>query len=201
MKRATLALAALVLLGGVGQAKAGFIITFSQDGANVDANGTGSFNLTALTYEGTTGEPGAFERGAGGVVLLGPATGFSFDEFGFISGPSSFGTGPAQFATSGSGPPVGVAYVVGDVVVPQGYVSGTPLTSSATWDNTTISGLGLTPGTYTYTWGSGATADSLEVVIPSASAVPEPAALTLLCTASTTALGYFGWRRRRTATA
>jgi hypothetical protein len=46
MKRVTLMLAVLtLLLGGVGQVRAEFIITFSQDGANVDANGKGSLNV------------------------------------------------------------------------------------------------------------------------------------------------------------
>jgi hypothetical protein len=63
-----------------------------------------------------------------------------------------------------------------------------------------ISGLGLTPGTYTWTWGSGATADSLEVNIPSdPSAVPAPSSLTLAGTALFTVLGYFGWRRVKLA--
>jgi hypothetical protein len=38
------------------------------------------------------------------------------------------------------------------IYVPSGYVSGTSLSDTATWDNTTIAGLGLTGGTYTYSW-------------------------------------------------
>jgi MYXO-CTERM domain-containing protein len=63
----------------------------------------------------------------------------------------------------------------GVVAVPQDYVSGTPLgTSTATWTNTTISGLGLTPGAYVWTWGSGATADTFTLDIATGTpAVPE----------------------------
>jgi hypothetical protein len=42
--------------------------------------------------------------------------------------------------------------------------------------NQTFASIGLTPGTYTWTWGSGSNADSLTVQIGPA-AVPEPASV------------------------
>ena len=69
------------------------------------------------------------------------------------------------------------------------------LSDTATWDDTTISGLGLTPGTYTWTWGSGATADSFVINIPP---VPEPTTLTLLGSALF-GLGVVYLRRRAKA--
>jgi hypothetical protein len=69
----------------------------------------------------------------------------------------------------------------GVVTVPYLYVSGTPLgTSTATWSNTTINGLGLTPGSYVWTWGTGANADTFTIDIAagrvgSPPPVPEPA--------------------------
>ena len=39
------------------------------------------------------------------------------------------------------------------LIVPQGFTGGA-VTASSTWSNTTIDGLGLSPGTYTYTWGT-----------------------------------------------
>ncbi len=68
------------------------------------------------------------------------------------------------------------------LAVPTGYVSGAALSDSATWNNATISSLGLTPGTYTWAWGNGATADSF-VIDVEAPRVPEPASLALLATA------------------
>jgi hypothetical protein len=44
----------------------------------------------------------------------------------------------------------------GRLAVPHGYVSGNPLSDMATYDNTNFSKLGATPGTYEWTWGSGA---------------------------------------------
>jgi hypothetical protein len=117
-----------------------------------------------------------------------------------ISGPTSFGTGNFTPVSSESGQFAGIidgitiGSLSGAVLVPDGYTSGSTLTSSATWDSTTISGLGLTPGTYIYTWGSVAngTADSLVVEISS----PEPSSLILLGMGGVGLLGY-GWRRRR----
>jgi hypothetical protein len=47
-----------------------------------------------------------------------------------------------------------------------------------TWDGATFSSLGLTPGSYEWTWGSGATADTFTLDIEAPA--PEPASLTLL---------------------
>jgi hypothetical protein len=58
------------------------------------------------------------------------------------------------------------------IIVPAGYASGTALSGSVTYVGQTFASLGLTPGTYTYTWGSDPTADSLAVKI-GAAAVPE----------------------------
>ena len=64
--------------------------------------------------------------------------------------------------------------------MPQGYVSGTDLgISTDTWNNQTLSSLGLTPGTYTWTWGTAPHADSLALQIT----VPEPASFSLLAIA------------------
>jgi PEP-CTERM motif len=51
------------------------------------------------------------------------------------------------------------------------YTSGTSLSGTDTFDSTSLALLGLTDGTYTYTWGTGNHADSLTINI---GAVPEP---------------------------
>ena len=196
-------LAALALaLAGTGRARAEIIITFSPNGANVDAKAMGSLNLTGLTFvtslninAGVEGDPVDFNLGNPGFVN-------PTDIYGGIMGPSSIGPGGFTQVSTGPGPSVGVDEFAGaaEIFVPAGYHSGDQLTSSATWDNTTISGLGLTPGTYTWTWGSGPTADDIKVVI-SATPVPEPSSLIL----AAMGIGVVGCciaiRRRRTAAA
>ena len=87
----------------------------------------------------------------------------NFDLYGgLFTGPTSFGSGwlclPAvaaetlsafiSFVLDGSGPN-------GLLVVPQGYVSGAALSDSMTFNNATFASLGVTPGTYVWTWGTG----------------------------------------------
>ena len=82
-----------------------------------------------------------------------------------------------------------------------GYGSRNPLQDTSTYLNQTFSSLGVTPGTYVWTWGTGAHADSFTLQIgPAATAAPEPATLTQLATGALGLLGY-GWRRRRLAAA
>ena len=85
----------------------------------------------------------------------------------------------ALTASSGSGDRVGIDQDSGELFAPAGYVSGSSLSSSDTWDSRNFASLGVTPGTYVWTWGSGADADSFTLQI-GATAVPEPASLTLL---------------------
>ena len=49
------------------------------------------------------------------------------------------------------------------LLVPQGYVSGNPLSGTATYDNATFASLGITPGTYTWTWGTGVDSFTLQI--------------------------------------
>jgi hypothetical protein len=77
------------------------------------------------------------------------------------------------------------------IFVPDGYTSGTVLNSMATFDGVTIASLGLTPGTYVWTWGTAADQSfTLEI-----GQTPLPAALPLFATG----LGLLGWRRKRKA--
>jgi hypothetical protein len=90
---------------------------------------------------------------------------------GFTTSPSNFGPGGLGGPqTSTSGNIFGVVKFDGpsgtpSLLVPTGYTTGTVISSTQTFNGQTFSSFGLTPGTYTYTWGSGANADSINVVV------------------------------------
>lgn len=163
-----------------------FVITFSQVGDNVAANGTGTLDTTDLTLRGFIPSV-PFEDPSDGIVVVGRSPSLLLVYTG-IAGPSEFGTGAFTLADSGSGAPVGVDAALSAVLVPWDYKSGSTLSDSMAFENTTISDLGLTPGTYKWTWGSGADADSLTEIVPAANLDPEPSSLIL----AGTALGFAG---------
>jgi hypothetical protein len=169
-----------------------YIMTVSQVGNDVVASGSGSFDLTALTFQRSAAPRNAMIPLVG-TIQIGSAS--NSDEYTGITGPTSFGAGGVHFSSSQSGDFTGIAGLSHAIEVPTGYVSGTELSGGAIWDNSTLASLGLTPGTYTYTWGTGVTASSFEVIV-SAVAVPEPSGMML----AGTVIGCVGlstWIRRR----
>jgi hypothetical protein len=165
-------------------ARAAYTVTYEQEGSNVVASGMGTIDLAALSiFENASAEASMapFE----GILDTGPTSFTLVDEYqGAITGPTSFGSGIFTAANSGSGDMVGISNgsVFGQpiVTVPSGYVSGAALSDTATYDNTTLSLLGATPGTYTTTWGSGPTEDSFTLDIVAPISAPEPGSLPLL---------------------
>ena len=185
-------LAALGLLVGIPVAQAAVLITISESGANVVATGGGTINLAALTAA-SNGNTFPQVIGDGAFVAVG-ANNSNFTLYDVtIIGPTSFGTIALSFAGNGTGDFFGVWGNASSIFVPQGYVSNAALTGTAQWNNHSFATLGLTPGTYVYTWGSGATADSLTVQITAAT-IPEPGTLTLVALGGVCA---FAHRRRR----
>jgi hypothetical protein len=122
----------------------------------------------------------------------------NFDQYsGFTTTPSNFGGGGGAPPTSSSGNVFGVVWQGAppyQLVVPVGYTTGQPISSTMTFTGQTLSSLGLTPGTYTYTWGSGANADSINVVVGGTPVTPTPTATSVTPTPTPTS-GYTspGW--------
>ncbi|HEV7997451.1 MAG TPA: PEP-CTERM sorting domain-containing protein [Stellaceae bacterium] len=192
--RASLLALATCLVTSAGPAQAAYIVTFSQLGPDVVASGSGSIDLNGLTFitSGSTQPEVAptfatEATGAAGAV----------DEYSGASGPVGFGPGVFTSATTGTGDLVGIQQLIGEpagfVFVPTGYASGAPLSDTATYDNQSFATLGLTPGTYEWTWGNGAADDTFTLDV----AVPEPASLMLLGAA--VGLGLLVRRRRKAA--
>jgi len=191
---------ALALSGS--RAEANVIIDITQVGSNVVATGSGTINLTGLTFVGNIFVGSGIIQPSSDAIIEGPPSStLHYDDYSVISGPLSFGSGGPTFASSGSGDIFGVLSP-GNLAVPLGYTSGSLLSGTDTYSGQTFSSLGLTPGTYKWTWGTGVNADSLTVdIIAPSSVVPEPCTLTLAGIAAASGLGYFGWRRRKLAVA
>ena len=163
---ATLAALAIVTLWGVSMcpAQAGYTVTLQQVGPDVVGTGSGAIDLTGLTFlmQGTA-EP-IIKAANPAYILTGAVVGV--DIYAGITGPTSFGSGDLFFADSGSGDPVGMRISDMTLGVPHGYVSGVALSSSATWNNATFASLGVTPGTYVWTWGTGANQNFTLQILP-----------------------------------
>jgi hypothetical protein len=155
-------------------AKATYIATLDEIGGNVVVGtGSGSFDLTELTFETNVSDSSALIYSSIGLLILGSG---DSDIYSGISGLTNFGSGSFTTSNSRTGNIVGVfGGAVSLLQVPRNYMSATPLgTSTGTWNSATFASLGLTPGTYVWTWGSGEHADSFTLQIGPAN-VPETA--------------------------
>lgn len=169
-----IALAAAVLLTSVAANATPYVMRLVQQGSSVVAMGNGAFDVSGLTPD-LIGFPAGMNPSFG-EILVGNGSG-GFDAYITpLTGPGSFGTGGITDASSESGDVGTISAGVGGVGVPIGYVSGTAIAGTATWDNATFASLGVTPGTYIWTWGTGAD-QSFTLMIGGPISAPEPAAL------------------------
>ena len=135
-----------------------YTVALEQMGANVVATGSGAINLTGLTFFNSGIDFTARIRAGVGVIITGPQGGSGdVDLYTGFTGPTSFGSGFFFFPNAGSGDIVGIdAQSFGGLLaVPPGYLSGAALSDSMTFDNQTISSMGLRPGIYVWSWGTG----------------------------------------------
>lgn len=182
---------ALTLASFIGTtAQAAYVVTLEQEGPNVVATGSGTLDLAGLTQGHTTIVAAELEP-AIATISTGPATSTTVDFYHSIAitGPTNFGSGSFLLASSGSGDSVFFSDSSGDLLVPVGYVSGSALSDSATYDNQTLASLDATPGSYKWTWGSGANQNfTLDV-----NAVPEPSTWAMIMLGFA-GLGFAGFR-------
>jgi VPDSG-CTERM motif len=187
------ALTAVVALSFAHPAQA-FTITMDQVGSNVVANGSGAFNLTGLTNNnGRLAPLAANVFPSAGVIQTGPQPQVFLDIFNGFSGPTSFGSGSRTSASLTSGDTVTLDASDNILALPHGYVSGTALSDMMTFNNATFASLGLTPGTYEWTWGTGLANQNFTLVIESAGVPDAGSTLSLLSFAS---LGLVALRRK-----
>lgn len=198
-KACVVAVAALVGFA-LSPAQAGLVFTFAEVGSDVVMTATGSVDLTDLIAQsnqswasGNNGvQSGASSNEYVATGVAGATTtpyqttfttvGGSFGERAFLA-PSSVSGDIAGFLDGAA---------TDFVWVPAGYVSGTALNGTSTFNSTTLAGMGLIPGDYTWGW-SGASPDTITV---SVSAVPEPSTFAL-CSVAVAGLGFASVRRLR----
>ena len=159
--------------------QAAYTITLQEVGANVVATGSGSLNLAALVpAAGVLAWPNALIPD-NGTLGVGPLVADCTLYAGNVSFPAAIGTGGFVAPSSGTGSFVGTVGG-GYLVVPLRYVSGSSLGESETaFVGRTLADLGLAPGEYVWSWGEGATADSLTVRVGAQTPPPPPPPLPL----------------------
>lgn len=171
--------AVAVVLCMLRSAKASFVYSIQQVGSDVVGTGSGTLDLTDLSYR-SNGTVPDFVNPSTGQLYSG--TGSFANYQGAISGPSSFGSGGTTDGSTESGDAVGIFGSSPLLIVPNGYGGGA-LSSTETWSTTTLSSLGLTSGVYSWTWGTGAHADTFTLDVGSPTTMsPEPGTgLLLFC--------------------
>ncbi|MGH7062872.1 MAG: hypothetical protein ACREET_02205 [Stellaceae bacterium] len=180
----TAALGAAMMIGyGLSiPARAGpYVVTLTQQGSDVVATGSGQIDLTGLLFSTNLPDSIPVFRPQPASIAIGAVS--SVAEYGIpvldLTGPSNFGSGTSFASAIGAtGPAVGLFPDGTALWVPEGYASDTALMVSTTTWSGTFSSIGVTPGTYEWTWGRGADQSfTLDIVAPR---VPEPSSLLLI---------------------
>ena len=90
-----------------------------------------------------------------------------------LSGPTSFGAGSSYISDSSrSGDYFVIDGYKHNFIIPENYASGAQISGSSTYANNTLAGMGITPGTYTWTLTQSGDTIQMEVV-------PEPSVFAL----------------------
>jgi hypothetical protein len=164
-------------------ANAAVVVTASEVGKDVVFTGGGSLNISDLVaslssffIDGYVNSGLGIYQGAGaGGDFSTPATIYTNVTF---VGPTSFGAGGEFIADSVFGDFGGIrGRDFPGVLVSDSYISGEPLSGTSIFSNQTFASMGLTPGSYIWTWGT-TNADSYQLNIGAVSnpvpAVPSP---------------------------
>ena len=166
--RVATATALLAALAATPAAQASLVITFVEMGGGVVAIGSGSIDSSDFSYMDSRMVP-PLVHAPTAYATLGPLGEVDVWTTTNFSGPGGFGAGTLgqNFADSGSGETFGIDANDQRIILPQGYASGGTLYGSATFVNTSFANLGLDPGTYVWTFGSGEHADRSAGVLAS----------------------------------
>jgi hypothetical protein len=146
------------------------VVNFQEVGPDVIATTSGSIDLSGLSFV----LQGPSLAGVRADVALFVASAGTGDLYSTIAGPSSFGPGGLELASSSNGSFFAINGSQQVVGVPVGYVSGTALSATTTFAGRTFADLGLAPATYVYNL----PADT--VTFTFGTSVPEPGAWAMM---------------------
>jgi hypothetical protein len=190
--RVVTALAIIASAGAAVPAQAAYVMNATEIGGDVVFAGSGSIDLRSTTFQGNNA--GVTAVNASKSVGAGPTAFRDIYEFTDLAGPTTIGPGTFRTgSTDGTGEYTQIffdaAFQV--IIVPAGYNSTAPLAGQSVYAGQDFESLGLAPGAYNWTWGSGPTEDTLTLNV---GAVPIPAALWLF---GSGLLGLVGMARRK----
>lgn len=152
---------------------------------------SGSIITSDLTLDGTASNASSFITPNQGTIRT--VGGVDSYDTASTSIAQTFGTLGQAVATSVTGPALRVSFTSPNLIgLPSGYVSNSAISGSMDF-NGTLASLGLTSGTYTFSWGGGGAGRSVTLNI-SSTPIPEPATMGVLAIGSI--LGGYSYRRR-----
>ena len=197
---------ALVFAGACATSAYGqYTLTFNiqEVGIDVVVSASGAVNLSNWGSLGSSySHSSGFLNPSTGLAVVGAGQLWYYPEPSLGSPNPIMGPGSLSASTSFTGDVVGVAVNISgnsELYIKQNYVSGSALSGTATFANTTLSSLGYSPtsATYTYTIGSGATQDT--VIFNIGSVTPVPEASGSVAGIGLALAGWYQLRRRKAA--
>lgn len=166
-------------------AHSAIVLTVKQDGNDVVVIGSGSAKtsglFTSTPIPNYTNVLWFNQIYAGPNALENIPPPVAVNLWGAITGPSSISNDPLIIPTnptSGFGDLFGVVADNGSgeslLVLPLNYMSGDSLNGTSRFSDSTLAGLGLSPGVFSWSWGTNPNADSFELRIEPVPPVPAP---------------------------
>ena len=147
------------LLLGVQSAKAVITVKATQVGADVDFTMTGSLASDSVVVQASDYSWGQGIQANPPHVIFGPGFNGTLYSLPNLTGPTSFGSGGFDNPSGNSG--TASYFTPEDAYIITTGGLDTALSASMTFANATFSSLGVTPGTYIWSWGpSAAMSDS-----------------------------------------